>query len=116
MTDLELVADAAIGVSPANWCRQNETAPAKATKCQSKPEYQEDVRKASSRLLDRAVGKFTGALKSVTDAMIKVASSALSQTTQLAAQRSFMQNLIKIAEFADLTRRINEWEPRAGKG
>ena len=101
---------AAIGVSPAKWCRQTETPLATAAKWQSKPEFKEDVQKARSRLLDRAVGKFTGAVNAMADAMIQLAGSALSQTTRLAAQRSFMQNLVKISEFADLTHRVDALE------
>lgn len=107
-----LVSAAAMGVSPSKWCRQTVTAPATAAKWQSRPEFTKDVQAIRGKLLERAVGKFTGAVNSMADAMIKLAGSALSEPTRLSAQRAMMHNLIKITEFADLTRRIELLEEK----
>ena len=104
------VAATAMGVAAAKWCRQTETAPTKAAKWQGEPRFTRDVQEFRGKLLERAVGKFTGAVNSVADTMIKLAGSALSESTKLAAGRAMMHNLIKITEFADLTRRIKVLE------
>jgi hypothetical protein len=107
-----LVSAAARGVSASKWWRQTVTAPATAAKWQSKPEFTTDVQEFRGKLLDRAIGKFTGAVNSMADAMIKLAGSALSEATRLSTQRAMMHNLIKITEFADLTRRIEVLEEK----
>jgi hypothetical protein len=107
-----LVSAAARGVAVSKWCRQTATAPATAAKWQSKPEFITDVQEFRGKVLDRAIGKFTGAVNSMADAMIKLAGSALSEPTRLSAQRAMMHNLIKITEFADLSRRIEVLEEK----
>ena len=76
-----LVAAAAMGVAPSKWCRQTETARAEADKWESKPDFTKDVQAVRGKLLERAIGKFTGAVNSVADAMINIAGSAFSTAT-----------------------------------
>ena len=76
-----------MGVSPSKWCRQTETARAEADEWESKPDFTKDVQAVRGKLLEQAIGKFTGAVNSVAVAMIKIASSTLSAATRLGLSR-----------------------------
>jgi hypothetical protein len=107
-----LVMSMAKGVPVSDWCRLTKTARSTAAKCQSEPEFTSDVQEFHRKLLHLAVSKFTRAVNLVADGTIKLAGSALSEPTKLSAQRSMMQNLVKITEFADLEQRIKELEAK----
>lgn len=107
-----LVIAVASGVSVSAWCRTHKTARSTVAKWQSKPEFASDVQACRRRMLDRVVGKFKRAVNRAADGMIKLAASASSEATKLAAQRAVLENLVQIREFAELNQRLDDLEAK----
>jgi len=110
-----LVMCVARGFPVSEWCRKNKTAPSTVAKWQSESEFTRDVQEHRRGLLRLAVAKFTGAVNPVAAGVIELASSALSESMKLSAQRAMMEKLVKITEFAELKRDVESKE-RTGIG
>jgi hypothetical protein len=107
-----LVLAVATGSTIAAWCKRTGTGRTTASGWQREPKFAEDVAKIRKMLLDEAVGKFTKAVSDVADGMIKLAGSATSEATKLAAQKAVLEHLIQLTEFAELKNRVEEIERR----
>src|SRR3954465_14151765 len=107
-----LVIAVATGSTIAAWCKRTGTGRTTVSGWQREPRFAEDVARIRSELLNEAVGKFTKAVSDVADGMIKLARSATSEATRLAAQKAVLENLVQLTEFAEIKQRIEAIEQR----
>jgi hypothetical protein len=105
-----LVLAVATGVSIADWCRKTRTNRSTASKWQMEPEFDQAVNAMRRRLLNEAIGKFTGAVCRVADGMVELAERATSEPTKLAAQKAVLENLVEMTEFAEVKKRLDTLE------
>lgn len=110
------VLDVATGTSIAAFCRRTKTARSTVSRWQEDPQFTRDVDRLRRELLDQAVGKFSGAVTTIADGMINLAIEAASEAVKLAAQRSVIENLMAVTEFAELKARLEAIERRIEEG
>jgi hypothetical protein len=100
----------ATGESTVSFCKRTRVCRATVCKWQSDAEFARDVERLRRKMLDQAVGKFSGAVTTIADGMIKLAMEAVSEAVRLAAGRSVVENLMQISEFAELKTRLESIE------
>ena len=100
----------ATGESTVSFCKRTRVCRATVCKWQAEPAFDRDLERLRRKMLDQAVGKFSGAVTTIADGMIKLAMEAVSEAVRLAAQRSVVENLIQVSEFAELKTRLESIE------
>jgi hypothetical protein len=76
------------------------------------PAFRSDVGRIRTQILDRAIGKLTGAVSEVADGMIQLAQSAESESTKLAAQKAVIAALLEVSEHSEITAKLAQIDAR----
>jgi hypothetical protein len=102
----------AAGRSIASWCRETGTARRSAYRMARTSECRQLVEEIRRRAIDRAIGELARhALKSAQQ-ITRLATKAQSEAVQLAAARAGISDMMALADFAGLERRMAAIEER----
>jgi hypothetical protein len=70
------------------------------------PEFRSNVARVRAQILDRAIGRLTGAVSDVAAGMIELAKSADSEATMLAAQKAVIATLVEVTEYNEIRAKL----------
>jgi hypothetical protein len=70
------------------------------------PGFRSDVARARAQIMDRAIGRLTGAVSEVAAGMIELAKAAESEATKLAAQKAVIATLIEVGDHTEIRAKL----------
>ncbi len=94
------------------WASKNQVPRRTAFRWAREPKVRAAIEKCRRQTLDRAVGRLTHGVTSVTKGILELSQSASSESVKLAAMRAVLSDMMAVSKFGGLEDRVTQVEEK----